>query len=190
MSFETDIGCLIIKITREIKTLYKIYRPETVEINNFIDHLENGLYFLNGWPGETLLFGDFNIDTLIDDLHKKYYVALLRAFDFEIQNKLPTSVTPTSKSCIDHIITRNVVCPETLPTTISDHFTVLLHFTKEHSFDRKTASNQTMTKDTKNLKGHDTLNFIFLLDQKLKQIDKKHRLNIICNPLLTLSVKV
>ena len=150
-----------------------IYRPQTIKINNFISYLETLLYFLKGLPGETLLFGDFNIDTLKDDLDRKKYVALLEAYDFEIQNKLPTRVTPTSKSCIDHMITQNVVCTETLPTTISDHFTVLPHFTKEHSFDRKTVSNPIMTRNTKNLKGHNTLNFLFLLDQKLKQIDEK-----------------
>ena len=103
-------------------------------------------------PGETLLFGDFNIDTLKDDLDRKKYVAFLEAYDCEIQNELPTRVTPTSKSCIDHMITQNVVCTETLPTTNNDHFTVLLHFTKEHFFNRKTVSNPTMTRNTKNLK--------------------------------------
>ena len=124
-------------------------------------------------PGETLLFGDFNIDTLKDDLDRKKYVALLEAYVFEIKNKLQTRVTPTSKSCIDHMITKNVVCTETLPTTISDHFTVFLHFTKEHSFNSKTVSNPTMNKTTKNLTGHNALNFLFLLEQKLKQIDEK-----------------
>ena len=175
VSFKTDIECLIIKITSDNKTLYNIcsiYRPETIKINNFIGYLETLLYFLKGLPGETLLFGDFNIDTLKDDLDRKKYVALLEAYDFEIQNKLPTRVTPTSKSCIDHMISQNV-CTETLPTTISDHFTVLLQFTKEHSFDRKTVSNPIMTRNTKNVKGHNTLNFLFLLDQKFKQIDEK-----------------
>ena len=101
------------------------------------------------------------------------YVTLLEACDFEIQNQLPTRVTPTSKSCIDHMTTQNVVCTETLPITIRDHFTLSLHFTKEHSFDRKTASNQTMIRNTKNLKSHNELNFLFLLDQQLKQVDKK-----------------
>ena len=43
VSFKTDIECLIIKITRENKTLYNIcsiYRPETVKINKFIVDLE------------------------------------------------------------------------------------------------------------------------------------------------------
>ena len=176
VSFKTDIECLIIKITSENKTLYNIcsiYRPETIKINNFIGYLETLLSFLKGLPGETLLFGDFNIDTSKDDLDRKKYVAILEAYDFEIQNKLPTRVTPTSKSCIDHMITQNVVCTETLPTTICDHFTVLGHFTKEHSFDRKTVSSPTMTRNTKNLKGHNALKFLFLLDQKLKQIDEK-----------------
>ena len=176
VSFKTDIECLIIKITSENKTLYKIcslYRQETIKINNLIGYLETLLYFLKGLPGETLLFGDMNIDTLKDDLDRKKYVAFLEAYDFEIQNKLPTRVTPTSKSCIDHLITQNVVCTQTLPTTISDQFTVLLHFTMEHSFDRKTVSNPTMTRNTKNLKGHNALKFLFLLDQILKQIVEK-----------------
>ena len=84
----------------------------------------------------------------------KKYVALLEAYDFQIQNKLPARVTPASNSFIDHMTTQNVVSTETLPTSISDHPTVLLHFTKEHSFDRKIASNQTMNRNTKNLKGH------------------------------------
>ena len=117
-------------------------------------------------------------------------MTLSEKYDFELQNKLPTRVTPASKSCIGDMITQNVVCTETLTTTISDHFTVLLNFTKEHSFDGKTASNQTMTRNTKNLREDNALNFLFLLYQKLKQIDKKHRLNIMCNPLLTLSVNV
>ena len=176
VSFKTDMQCLIIKITSENKTLYNIcsiYRPETTKINNFIGYLETLLYFLKGLPRERLLFGHFNIDTLKDDLDRKKYVAFMEAYDFELQNKLPTRVTPTSKSCIDHMITQNVVCIRTLPTTISDHFTVLLHFTKDHSFDRKTISNPTMTRNTKNLKGHNALKFLFLLDQKLKQIHEK-----------------
>ena len=88
VSFKTDIECLIIKITSENKTLYNIcsiYRPGTIKINNFIGYLETLLYFLKGLPGETLLFGDFNIDTLKDDLDRKKYVALLEAYDFEIR---------------------------------------------------------------------------------------------------------
>ena len=137
-----------------------------------------------------MLFGDFNIDTLKDDLDRKKYVALLEAYNFQIQNKLPTRVTPSSKSCIDHMITQNVVCTQTLPTTISDHFTVLLHFTKGHSFDRKTVSNPTMARSTKDLKGHDALKFLFLLDQKLKQIDEKTSAEYHVEPLLSQSVNV
>ena len=87
------------------------------------------MYFLKGFSGETLPLVDFNIDTLKDDLDLKKYVTLSEEYDFEIQNKLPTRVTPTSKSCIGHMITQNVVCTKTLTTTISDRFTVLLHFT-------------------------------------------------------------
>ena len=131
------------------------------------------LYFLRGLPGKTLLFGDFNNDTLKDDLDIKKYVALLEGYDFEIQMKLPARVTPTSKSCISHMITQNVVCTETRPATISDHFTVLLHITKEHSSIRKTVSNPKRTRNTKNLEGQNALKILFFLYQMLKQIDEK-----------------
>ena len=58
----------------------------------------------------------------------KKYVTLSEKYDFELQNKLPTMFTPTFKSCIGHMITQNLVCTETLTTTISDFITVLLHF--------------------------------------------------------------
>ena len=45
----------------------KFLRP----LLKFIVDLETLLYFLKGLPGETLLFRDFNIDTLKDDLDKK-----------------------------------------------------------------------------------------------------------------------
>ena len=50
----------------------------------------------------------------------------LDAYGFVIQIKLPTRVTSTSKSCIDHMVTQNVESTETHPTTKSDHFTVCL----------------------------------------------------------------
>ena len=74
MSFKTDKECLISKIARENKTLYEIcsiYRQATIKINNFIGYLETLLYFLKSVSGETMLSGDFNIDTLNDDLDEK-----------------------------------------------------------------------------------------------------------------------
>ena len=75
---------------------------------------------------ETVIFGDFNIDTLIDDIDSRKYINLLKAFGFEIQNILPTRITINSKSCIDLIITqKNNIQTDAIKTTISDHFTVL-----------------------------------------------------------------
>ena len=54
------------------------------------------------------VFDDFIIDTLKGDQDNN--VARLEACDFEIQNKLSTRVMVTAKSCIDHMITQNVVC--------------------------------------------------------------------------------
>ena len=72
----------------------------------------------------TILCGDLNLDTRKDSkinmIVKNTFTILLQKRNFE-----PTRVTPTSATCIDHILTRNEVSTETIKTTISDHYTVL-----------------------------------------------------------------
>ena len=80
---------------------------------------------MNSRSNETVIFGDFNIDTLKDDIDRKNYETLLAAYAFELRNFEPTRVTTKSKSCIDHFITQNEIVTQTLTTTISDHYTVL-----------------------------------------------------------------
>ena len=49
----------------------------------------------------------------------------LWAFDSKRQNSEPTLVTPTSATCLDHMITSSHAETETIQVTIGDHLTVL-----------------------------------------------------------------
>ena len=127
IDFQTEIECSIIQLTfpeNVVKNFCAIYRPETLRLTKFFAEFEALLYFLKTIKSESILFGDFNIDTLVEHKTKTDYINLLTAYDFQVSNSLPTRVTPISKTCIDHMITERMVTTETIQTTISDHFTV------------------------------------------------------------------
>ena len=74
---------------------------------------------------DSMIFGDFNIDKIVESKEKKDYDNRLTAFDYRKQSILPTRVTPTSATCLDHVITSFSVSTETVNTSFSDHYTVL-----------------------------------------------------------------
>ena len=96
------------------------------------------------------------------------YLNLLKAHDFDIWNSEPTRVTTKTRSCIDQLISEKCIYTETVSTTISDHYTIISKTSAESEIHMK---KQKIMKvgDPKYLKVKE-LNFIFLLDQKLKQI--------------------
>ena len=100
---------------------------------------------------------------------RKNYETLLAAYAFELRNFEPTRVTTKSKSCIDHFITQNEIVTQTLTTTISDHYTVLAKIPVPVN-DSKICEKSDISRSLNNLKGDRSLNFLFLLDQKLKSI--------------------
>ena len=63
------------------------------------------LEFLQRLQIDTILCGDFNIDTIKESKEKSDYKRLLLAFDYKRQSCEPTRVTPTSATCLDHIVT-------------------------------------------------------------------------------------
>ena len=92
-------------------------------MNHFLQHFEKFLHFINSFQYETNIFGDFDINTLIDKTDSTRYGNLLVAFGCKIRNFSTTRVTPTSKSCRDNVITQNPVLTDTIKATISDHYT-------------------------------------------------------------------
>ena len=163
ISFKTEIECSIIDIRLDdynTKSVCVIYRPDTLRVNQFLDHSEKLLHCLNSLKPETDIFGDFNIDTLIDDNDSRKYINLLKALGFEIQSNLPTRITINSKSCIDHIITqKSSIQTNTIKTTISDHFTVLADLGIKTESNSNT--NGYTSRNLRNLKNANAIKFLF-----------------------------
>ena len=133
----------------------------------FFPEFEELLHNLKAFNKETILFGDFNIDTLKDSTEKKKYESILTAFNFQIRNFEPPRVTPKTKTCLDHFISSNYFSTKTLKTTISDHYSVLLEIPDA----KKEMHDDTFrSRNLKKLKGKNRLNFLFVLDQNLKKI--------------------
>ena len=131
------------------------------------------MHFLKTLKGEIIIFGDSNIETLEEHKDKTVYTNLLAAYDFQVRNFLPTEVAPTSKTCLtclDHMITERTVNTETIQTTVSDYFTVTANIP---SIWKESKS----TRNLDMLKGESALNFLFLLDQKLKKLNKTSDVN-------------
>ena len=159
----------------DVKNFCAVYRPETFRLSKFFPEFEVLLHFLKTLKGEKTIFGDFNIDTLNEHKDKTDYTNLLASYDFQVQNFLPTRVTPTSKTCLDHLITERTVNTETIQTTISDHFTVTA---KIPAIWKESKSTKILLARTLNrLKGENALNFLFLLDQKLKKLNETSDVN-------------
>ena len=136
-----------------------------------------------------MIFGDFNIDTLKESAEKKQYENLLAAYDFEIQNTLPTRVTPYSRSCLDHMITSSFLKTNTIPTTISDHYTVTADILlRGSSVLPQNLTAVTKYRNLREIKGEKALNFLFLLLNKLQripdEIDINHKVELLAKTIM------
>ena len=105
-----------------IKNFCVVYWPDGVKFTVFLGFFESLLLFLKRLKHDCTLFEDFNIDNLTHDNEKQNYVNLLAAYGYEIQNSLPTRVTTTSSSCLDHVISCFPIESKTVKVTISDHY--------------------------------------------------------------------
>ena len=177
--FETNLECLIMKILfneNDTKIICILYRPDSVKINFFLDEFEKLLAFLHEQKHDIILFGDFNIDTLVESCDLWKYKNVLNSYSLSIRNFLPTRVTATSATCLDHAITFFPVNTKTIKMTISDHYAVEMELDFCSAIN-KTDENIFKTRCLQNIKGPKALNFLFLLDQKLRSIDETVEVN-------------
>ena len=100
-----------------------ICRPYTFRLTKVLPKFEELLIFLESLSCESFISGDFNINTLITYNNKVNIENLLNSYDCKIQNTLPSSITPTTKSCLDHWIAGNEMYMQTVETILSDLFT-------------------------------------------------------------------
>ena len=62
---------------------------------------------------------------------------MLAAYDFKLRKIEPTRVTTETKSCLDHFISLNEFATDTIKTTISDHYSVILKLPESKNFEGK-----------------------------------------------------
>ena len=85
--------------------------------------LENWLEFLRNLKTDAILCVDFNIDKIKDWKVKFDWEDFFLEFDFKQRNFKPTRVTPTSATCLDHILTSYQANTETIKAPIGGHCT-------------------------------------------------------------------
>ena len=89
---------------------------------------------------DILMVGDFNIDLLQDNNNRDKLIDSTVQLGFTQQVTLPTHVTDTSKSLIDHIYTKSksTIATDVLASDISDHFLTLTTYSNSSSKSAKT----------------------------------------------------
>lgn len=110
------------------------YRSPSITDNLFIDDLEAYISSI-AIKNIDILIGDFNIDILDNESRtSNNYMAMLMSLGFMSYINTYTRVTPTSKSCLDHIFIRKNLNTNVLEfhssvinNNTTDHFPVYLH---------------------------------------------------------------
>ena len=111
INYTSDLECLIIRVmgsNRSEKNFCVVYRPQN-SINRFIEDLDKLFAFLRSLKEETLIFADFNIDTLKPSYEKTKYEILIQSYGYRIRNHQATRVTATSATCLDHVKTSSMI---------------------------------------------------------------------------------
>ena len=87
------------------------------------------------------MVGDFNIDLLQDNNNRDKLIDSTVQLGFIQQVTLPTRVTDTSKSLIDHVYTKskNTIATDVIASDISDHFLTLTTYSNNSSKRAKTS---------------------------------------------------
>ena len=91
-----------------------MYRNQKLRLPQFFPDLEELLHKLKAFKKETIIFGDFKIDTLKDRTDEKKYESMLTAYNFQIRNFEPVRVTPKTRTCLDHFISSNYFSTKSL----------------------------------------------------------------------------
>ena len=148
-------------------TCYNPPRSNKIKIlDDFDDLLEK---LPNSSP--IIICGDFNIDTLVNNLVSQKYTNIIESngFDFLIEN--PTRITDSSATCIDHFIARDIdisMAKVLDEQNVTDHCPIVLEFlisTKDFEIHK-------IFRDTKFLEiDQNVSNYLFNLNNELIRLD-------------------
>ena len=174
LQLESDLEFLAVSVKNEkhSKIFIVLYRKPSSALNDFFEKLESFLDTVATWKNQTIICGDFNIDSLDASITSENFLTLMNSYGFLQRNFEPTRVTclVLHVSCIDYIFTKSCLNKiNTLKTVISDHYSILLEIDDFKSKnDIKTQSvfrNINPLKNDKNL-----VDFLFLLHEKLNKM--------------------
>lgn len=123
----SDIECLT--LISKSYVLSVIYRPPECIVDNFIDHLEKLLNYVNMNSFKSVLGGDFNIDILRPSPAKTKLLSTIHTAGHDITTKTATRVTAQTETLIDIFVTNitvHSVLSGVISNDLSDHFPIYL----------------------------------------------------------------
>lgn len=120
-----DIECLTVIAHDYVYSV--MYKPPDSSANNFIDHHERLLNYINDNNLKLILGGDFNIDILKTSPAQTALVSIIESSGHAIVTESATRVTPHSSTLIDVFVTNintNYLSAGVLCSDISDHLPI------------------------------------------------------------------
>ena len=140
-----------------------IYRPNTApkaDLDIFTTTLQDIMNIINTERRHSIIMGDMNIDLLKSDTHTKTneYLESLFTLGFSPVITLPTRLTSSSATLIDHIYTNKLQSTNSgiIITDVADHFGVF-HITKENKVTKPNTTKQARYFSQKNIDKFQTL---------------------------------
>ena len=119
---------------------------------------------------DLFLLGDCIIDTLKYETDENRYENILNAYDLAVQKSETTSVTPTSKTCLDYFVSSCATDTITLKTTTTAHYTNLGNIHLKYHKTNESFRPKVKMRDLRNIQNENALNVSFLVNHKLEKI--------------------
>ena len=134
-------------ILEKIRKNWNVYRPfgdKDLFLTKLSAHVENLLQ--EEKDTDIIIVGDINIDLLNDNIHSEKLLDITIQMGFLQQVTLPTRVTDTTASLIDHVYTRSKrsLVTDVISSDIADHYLTLTSYPKDNPRKEKNLNNQKM----------------------------------------------
>ena len=154
-----------------------IYRPNSApkaDLDIFTTTLQDIMNIINTERRHSIIMGDMNIDLFKSDTHTKTneYLESLFTLGFSPVITLPTRLTSSSATLIDHIYTNKLQSTNSgiIITDVADHFGVF-HITKENKVTKPNSTKQARYFSQKNIDKFQTLLEHTNFDQVIPETD-------------------
>jgi hypothetical protein len=151
---------LIVECCGTIYNIIGVYRSPSSDIGTFLNTLESYLNNINT-SNKIVICGDINNDILSNSLYATEYLNLMLIDGFISCINNYTRVFKDSKSCLDHIFSKNISIDNILSyivkLNITDNFPTMIFFTSNPNLNNNKEPEKS---DTKNVINIDHLNML------------------------------